>query len=194
MYIVPKSGLLRLGKSQVRFDFIEITEFGLGFLIGDRGGDDDIISGLPIDGGDYTFLIGQLQSVNDSQHFRSVSPDGGGVGKDQSDLLLGVDDKDGPHCFQRTVVDVLEPIGVHHVVQEGHVPKSVPDNGEPHVFHLCDFFDVLNPLLVGLNVFHRKTNQLDVPLVELRFQFGKSTDFSGAYGCKICGMREQDPP
>lgn len=40
MYIVPKSGLLRLGKSQVRFDFIEITEFGLGFLIGDRGGDD----------------------------------------------------------------------------------------------------------------------------------------------------------
>lgn len=57
--------------------------------------DDDIVTGDPVDRGGDSVLVASLERVDNTQDLSSVAASGGRVGQDQSDGLLGVDDKDG---------------------------------------------------------------------------------------------------
>lgn len=53
--------------------------------------DDDLLSGLPVDGGGDSVLVTELKGIDDSEDFGKVSTGGSGVGERQSDLLGRVD-------------------------------------------------------------------------------------------------------
>ncbi len=55
-------------------------------------------------------------------------------------------------------------------------------------------FDIHSPLTVAAHRVHAETDNLGVPLLEFRLQAGHVTQFRGAHGRKVFGMREQDGP
>jgi hypothetical protein len=57
--------------------------------------DNHIITGDPVDRGGDLVLITSLEGVDDTENLGSVATSGGGVGQDQTDGLLGVNDEDG---------------------------------------------------------------------------------------------------
>jgi hypothetical protein len=52
---------------------------------------DNLLSGLPVDGGGDSVLVTELEGIDNSEDFGKVSTGGSGVGKGQSDLLGRVD-------------------------------------------------------------------------------------------------------
>jgi hypothetical protein len=88
----------------------------------------EIIPNLPIDGRCDTFLIRSLQRINDSQHLRRIPPTARGIHHRQSDFLCWVDNEhraDGEGNF--FLMDVLQVLGVQHIVQEGNLSVGICD-------------------------------------------------------------------
>jgi hypothetical protein len=93
-----QSGSLLLGEgseSQVGLDDAELGEDLLGQVVVDRGVDNDVVTGHPVDGGGDSVLVTSLERVDDTEDLGGVAASGGGVGQDQTDGLLGVDDENG---------------------------------------------------------------------------------------------------
>jgi hypothetical protein len=91
------AGLL-LGKRsepQVGLDDAEVWEQSLRLVVLDRGVDNDVVTGNPIDWGGDPVLVASLQRVEHAENFGGVAAGRGGIGQDQADRLLGVDDEDG---------------------------------------------------------------------------------------------------
>jgi hypothetical protein len=57
--------------------------------------DDHIITGDPVDGGGDTVLVASLEGVDHAEDFSGVAASRGGIGEDETDGLLGVNDEDG---------------------------------------------------------------------------------------------------
>jgi hypothetical protein len=57
--------------------------------------DDNIITRIPINGCRNAILIRCLQGVNDAKQFGGVAACGGGIGEDEADGFLGVNNEDG---------------------------------------------------------------------------------------------------
>ncbi len=55
---------------------------------------DHIVTRDPINRRGYLVLVARLQAVEDAKNFGCVAAGAGGVGQDEADGLLGVDDKD----------------------------------------------------------------------------------------------------
>lgn len=53
-----------------------------------------IISWNPVDGGGDAVLVTSLKGVYNTEHLGGIAAGRGGVGEDQADGLLGVDDED----------------------------------------------------------------------------------------------------
>ena len=87
--------LWQRGESEVRLDDAELREQGLGFLILDARVNNNIISRNPVDRGGDAVLVAGLEGVDDAEDLGGVATGGGGVGQDEADGLLGVDDEDG---------------------------------------------------------------------------------------------------
>jgi hypothetical protein len=83
------------GEAQVGLDGAEVGEELLGLLVLDDGGDDDVVTGLPVDRGGDAVLVAGLEGVDDAQDLVGVAAGGGRVGQDGADLLVGVDEEDG---------------------------------------------------------------------------------------------------
>jgi hypothetical protein len=83
------------GTSHLRLHFSNFTELLPGVLSGDHRGDDDVVTGDPVDSGVDTVLVGGLQSIDNSQNLSGVPASGGGVAECETDLLLWVNDEDG---------------------------------------------------------------------------------------------------
>ena len=109
-YCIPLSRLQRMRKkhllatnlllgqrseAEVGLDDSELGEEGLGLLVGDGRGDDDVVTGDPVDGGGDAVLVAGLEGVDDTEDLGGVAAGGGGVAEDGADLLLGVDEEDG---------------------------------------------------------------------------------------------------
>ena len=56
--------------------------------------DNNIISWNPVDWGGDAVLVAGLERVDNTEDFGGVTAGGGGVGEDEADGLLGVDDED----------------------------------------------------------------------------------------------------
>lgn len=118
----------------------------------DRRGDDDIVTLLPVNRCHDALLVARLQGVNHTEDLSRVAASGRGVHHGETDLLVGVDDEDGPDGEGDALLgDVVQVALVDHVVQEGDLSVSIGDDGELQVGGR-DFVDVLNPLAVGAEV------------------------------------------
>lgn len=86
--------LWQRGESQIRLHNPEVREQSLSLLILDAWVDNHIVSWDPVDGGGDAVLIASLEGVDDTEDLGGVAAGGGGVGEDEADSLLGVDDED----------------------------------------------------------------------------------------------------
>lgn len=182
------------GDGDLRLDLANLTELLLGVLGGDGGRDDDIITGQPVDGGGDTLLVGELESVDDTQNLGGVTASGGGVGQDETDLLGGVDDEDGTDGQSQALrVDVGGVLVVDHVVLVGDLALGVGDDGELQL-GAGDLIDVLDPAVVGLDTVGAETDQLDATSSELGLELGEGAQLGGTDGGEVIGVGEEDGP
>src|SRR5580704_13505935 len=69
----------------------------LGLVVGHRAGEDDVLALLPVRRRRHAVLGGELQRVDDAQHFVEIAPRGHRINQDQLDLLVRPDDEDIAH-------------------------------------------------------------------------------------------------
>lgn len=93
--VLSISLLWQRGEAEVGLDGAEVGEELLRLLVLDARGDDDVVTGNPVDGGGDFVLVAGLERVDDAQHLGRVATSGRRVGEDGADLLAGVDDEDG---------------------------------------------------------------------------------------------------
>lgn len=156
--------------------------------------DDNIITGDPVDGGGDLVLVASLEGVDDAENLGGVAARGGGVGEDQTNRLLGVDDEyraDGEG--DALGVDVGGVLVVNHVVGEGDLAFLVADDGEGD-FGTGDFVNVLDPAVVGVDCVRGEADELDAALCELGLELGESAELGGADGRVVFWVGEEDYP
>jgi hypothetical protein len=156
-------------ESDLRLDDADIAELLLGILSGHGRRDDDIITRQPVDGSGNTLLVGELESVDDTEDLSGVTAGRGRVGDDEADLLVGVNDEYGTdgqgqswklvstsRLLQKMVekrtlrVNIGGVIVVNHVIQVGNLALGVGYDGELEV-GAGDLVNVLDPLVVRLD-------------------------------------------
>lgn len=183
-----------LGEAEVRLDLTDLAELLPGILSRDGRGDDNIITGEPVDGAGDTVLLGGLQSVNDTEDLGGVAAGGGGVSHDETDLLGGVNDEDGADGQSHALgVDVGGVLVVDHVVGVGNLALGVGDDGELEL-GAGNLIDVLDPAVVGLDMVGAQANELDTASSELGLELGKGTELGGTDGGEVIGVGEEDGP
>jgi hypothetical protein len=177
--------LLKSGEAQVRLDLTDIAKLLLSILSGDGRGNDDIVTGEPVDGAGNAVLVGGLEGINHTENLSGVTAGGGGVGHDQTDLLGGVNDENGADSeSDALLVDVGGVLVVDHVVQVGNLAAGVGNDGEGELGAI-DLVNVLDPGLVGVGAVGAETNQLDVAGSKLGLELSESAELGGADGCEV---------
>jgi len=183
-----------LGEAEVRLDLADLAELLLSILSRDGRGNDDIVTGKPVDGAGDTVLVSGLQSIDDTQDLGGVTAGGGGVGHDQTNLLGGVDNEDGADSQSHALgVDVGGVLVVDHVEGVGDLALGVGDNGELEV-GAGNLIDVLDPAVVGLDMVGTETNELDTARGELGLELGEGAQLGGTDGGEVIGVGEEDGP
>jgi hypothetical protein len=106
-------------KSEVRLDNLDtLGEDLLGFLSGDAGVDDNIITLLPVTGSGDAVLVTELERVNNAKDLIKVTASGGRVGQNETDALLGVNDEDRADSEGNTLsVNVSNILNIKHACQ-----------------------------------------------------------------------------
>lgn len=156
-------------------------------------------------------LVTSLEGVEHAQNLCCVAAGRGGVGQDQADGLLGVDDEDGadgesdalgvnvglvllvdPGSWVRRVSGTLRVANLH-VVQVRDLTALVADDGELEAA-AGDLVDVLDPAAMALDCVGREADELCATLGKLRLELGKGTELGGADGCVVLGVGEEDDP
>lgn len=79
----------------LRLDLTDLAKLLLSILSGDWRGNDDIVTGEPVDGAGNAVLVGGLEGINHTENLSGVTASGGGVGHDQTDLLGRVNNENG---------------------------------------------------------------------------------------------------
>jgi len=123
--------LLDFSIAKVRLKLPDVVELLLCILCRDCRRHDNILANLPVDGCSNAFLVGSLERVDNSKNLGAVSASACRVHHRQTDLLLGVDDKDGADREGNALLGcVVEILLVDHVIQEGNLSVVVGDDGE----------------------------------------------------------------
>lgn len=186
--------VVEVGETQVRLDRADFTELLLSILGGDRRGDDNIITGEPVDGGGDAVLVSGLKSIDNTENLSGVTAGRGRVGHDETDLLVGVDDEDRADGQSETLgVNVGGVLVVNHVIGIGDLALGVGNDGEGEL-GAGNLIDILDPELVGVGAVGAQTDQLDSTSSELGLELGKSAQLSGADGGEVIGVREKNGP
>ena len=114
------------GETQVGLDDAEVGEELLGLFILDAGGNDDVVARDPVDRGGDLVLVTGLERVENTEDLGGVPASRGGVGQDEADLLVGVNDEDGTDGESNALlvdvggVLVVEPRHGYRVRMRGH--------------------------------------------------------------------------
>jgi hypothetical protein len=139
-------------------------------------------------------LVTSLEGVHHTEDLGGVTTGRGRVGQDETDGLLGVDDKDGPDSKGYSLgVYVGGVLVVEHVVCVGNLAGLVANDGEGET-GLGDLINVTNPFVMGLNGVRREADQLDVALRELGLKLREGTQLSGADGGEVCRSASEIRP
>jgi len=156
--------------------------------------DNHIITGDPVDWCGDTVLIASLEGVNDAEDLSSVTASGSGVGQDQSDSLLRIDDEDRSDGESNALgVDIGSVLEVEHVIEIRNLTLLVTNDWEAQLA-ASNLINVFDPSSVRVDGVCRKTDQLDPTLGELRLELGKGAEFSGANRSIILRMGEENNP
>jgi hypothetical protein len=177
--------------------------------------DDHIISGNPVDGGGDAVLVTGLQGVDHAEHLSGVAASGGGVGEDETDGLLGVNDEDGADGKRNALgvdiggVLVVQPAQLgqlwrsgnscgdegwnSHVIEVRDLALLVANDREVQVA-AGDLIDILDPSSMRLDGVGGQTDQLGVALGELGLQLGEGAQLGGADGRVVLRVGEEDNP
>ena len=172
-----------------REDFVRI-------FVRNCAGDDDVLTLLPVGRRCDLMLRGELDGVEYADDFVEVAAGGHGVGDLKLDALVGANDEDGANggvvggC---AALAGLAGIGREHVVELGDGEGRVADEG---VVDLVTAYvlDVLRPLAVAFDGVDGEADDLCAALRELLFEAGDSTEFGGADGGEVLGVREENGP
>jgi hypothetical protein len=147
--------------------------------------DDNIVTLLPVDRGGDAVLVTSLEGVDATKDLIGVTSSRGGVRKDQTNDLLGVDNEDGTDSESDSLrVDVGSVLVVDHVVGKSNLTGLISDDGEVKRA-LSNLVDVLDPSIVGLNGVGGQSNHLDVALGELGLELGEGSELGGADGSEV---------
>lgn len=193
----------RRSQSKVGADnFDALGEDLLGFLSGDAGMDNDIVTLLPVTGSGDLVLVAQLERVDDAQDFIKVTAGGCGVCDNQADSLLGINDEDRSNSERNTLgIDIggildgflrvsflyfniltrtaSAHLVIQHVIKLRDLTISISDDRELEV-NTADVVDIGNPLSVFFETVGRQANDLDVALVKFVLKSGNETELSSA--------------
>lgn len=173
------------GEKNIRLNSTNLTKLLLRILRRDRRGNNNIITGQPVNRASDTILISRLERINHTEHLGSVPARRSRVRHDQTDLLSGVNDEDGADGESHALgVDVGGVLVVDHVVGVGNLALGVGDDGELEV-GAVDLVDVLDPGLVGLGAVGAQADELDAALGELRLELGEGAELGGADGGEV---------
>ena len=189
--------LLRLrGCAQVGlYRLVAREDFG-GVVVGDGGGDDDVVALLPIGRGGYLVLGGELHGVKHAEDLIEVAAGGHGIGHLQLDLLIGADDIDHAHggvVGGGAAFAAIAGVAGEHVVELGYLEFGVADDGEVDL-GAGDVFDVLGPLRVVFDAVDGEAEGLYAAGGELSFERADGAELGGANGSEVLGVREEDDP
>ena len=141
-------------------------------------------------------LGGELDGIEGAQNFVEVAAGAHGIAQGQLDLLVGTDDKDGPHggvVVRRASFGGGAAFGGQHVVELGDFEIGIANHGVVD-FVALGFFDVGGPLGMAGHRIHANAEDFGVALGELGLQSGHVTEFGGADRSEVFGMGEQDRP
>jgi len=165
-------------------------------LIGDRSGDDHVLSLPPVRRRRDLVPGGQLQGVDHAQHLVEIAAGGHRIDQDQLDLLVRADHE---HVSHRLVVRggpgcrIARCAGWEHAVGRGNLEVLVGDDRKVRRVTL-GLLDVLAPGMMVRGFIDRQADHLDAAAVELGLDLGHVTQLSGAYRREVLRMREQNDP
>jgi hypothetical protein len=210
---LSRSSLL-LGKrceAEVWLDDPEVWEELLRLLVLHTRVDNDVVTWHPVDGGCDAVLVPRLQAVEDTEDLGRVTTSGRGVGEDEADRLLGVDDEDGADGEgDALAVDVGRVLVVDpgtrvrrvscmrkcpdlHVVRQRNLALLVADDGELQLA-AADLIDVLDPAIVRVDRVGGETDELCAAAGELRLELREGAELGCADGRVVFGVREENHP
>lgn len=139
-------------------------------------------------------FVPRLQAIHHPQHLRRIPPRTRGIGHDQPDHLLRIDDENAADRKGNALgIHIRRVLVVQHVVQVRHLPLLVADDGEGKL-RAGDLVDVPDPAAVRLDRVGRQPDQLDVALRELRLQLGEGAQLRRAHGRVVFRVREEHDP
>lgn len=101
-----------------------------------RGWQDHLVAGLSVERGRYVVLVHKLQCFQVPQNLVQVAAHAQGVERGETNLSVGVDDKDGPHGGGRALT------GLDHPAQAFHLQVVVGNDGKPEI-HASFFANVV---------------------------------------------------
>ena len=189
--------LLRLrGGSQVRLHRLVAGKDFVGLFVGDGAGDDDVVALLPVGRSCDLVPGGELEGVEHADDFVEVAAGGHGIGYLKLDALVGTNDEDGA---DRSVVGrgsafaAVAGVAWKHVVELRDLQCGVADDGVVDLV-AADVLDVLLPLAVAVDGVDREADDLGSALRELVLESGDGTEFGGADGSEVLGVRKENGP
>lgn len=169
------------GVAKVGLDGSVTREDLVGLLLGDRGNDDDLLSGLPVDGRGDSVLGSELQRDEHALDFVKVATSRGRVSQSELELTVRADDEDA------TNGEGVISVGVDHAVQIANLAVGVREDGVSDS-DLLGLFDILHPALVVLDTVNGERDDFGVESLKVGLQTSDSAQLSGADGLKHIGI------
>lgn len=140
---------LTICKPQIRPNLSNTLELFLRILGAHARRHDNVFPNLPINRRGDALPITSLQTIDHAEDLARVPPRRRRIHHRQADLLGRIDHEDATdrEC-DALLVDVLQVLLVHHVVQPGDLAVRVRDDGELQL-GVADVVDVLDPAVVA---------------------------------------------
>ncbi|QTK78653.1 hypothetical protein AT6N2_C0807 [Agrobacterium tumefaciens] len=192
--IMRSAGLL--GLAQIGKNGVVGPEPGNCILVGNSGGDDDILTLFPVRWRRHLVFGRQLDGIDRAKNFLEVPPCGHWVGEDQLDLLVGTHDEDGAHggvIRRRSAFGTVASARRQHIIELCDLQILVADQRIVDI-EACCRADIVFPFLMALDRINRDANDLDATLLKFRLQSAHRAKFRRANRREILRMRKQHRP
>jgi len=176
----------------------DLGEEHFGLIIGNGRVDNDIVTLVPVNWGSYAVFIAKLQRVYNTENLIKVSSSRGRISKSQANDFLGINHEYSADRKGKTLcITVSRILLVKHIIEGGDFPVLVGNDGELHVgwsVSSAEVVDIFDPLVVVFEAIGRNSNEFNIALSKVISAASDLAELSGADGCKVSGMREENRP
>lgn len=176
----------------------DLREEHLGLIIGNGRVDNDIVTLVPVDWRGYAVFIAKLQRVYNTENLIKVSSGRSRISNGQANDFLGINHEYSTDRKGKTLcVTVGRILLIKHIIEGGDFPVLVGNDGELHVgwsVSSTEVVDIFDPLAVVSEAIGRNSNEFNIALSKVVGTTSDLAELSGADGCKVSGMREENCP